>query len=75
MNDQTENEIRSAVQKVAQRAAEPEFTLTRMGEFIAKHGREQQERTREFARDLLDAERRKLAYLEAVVGEIAKETK
>lgn len=52
--------------------SEQEFTLARLGDFLAQHGREQQAATREFAQQLLETERRKLAYLEAIVGKLVK---
>ena len=53
-------------------SSEPQFTLARLGDFLAQHGREQQEATREFAQHLLETERRKLAYLEAIVGKLTR---
>lgn len=48
------------------------FTLFRLGEFLAAQGEEERALTREYAEQLLDMARRRLAYIEKIVGRSGK---
>jgi hypothetical protein len=48
-----------------------EFTLQELARFLARHGQDQEKLTREFATRLLESERRKMVYVEKMVGKLS----
>jgi len=48
-----------------------EFSLQELARFLARHGQDQEKLTREFATRLLESERKKMIYVERMVGKLS----
>lgn len=75
--EQLENALRglapaTMVEAPAVQETPREFSLMELARYFAQHGQEQQEMVKAFATQLLEMERRKLGYIEQIVGRLGQ---